>query len=83
MFQKAKIEERKNLKKFFLKKQEMKMMNLILLLSLIKQYDIIKLCYQKAQHYINLASNSLSMFKDCEEKIILENLTSFSLSRNF
>jgi len=51
--------------------------------SLIKKYDVIKACYQKAQHYINLASNSLSVFKDCEEKNILENLTSFSLSRNF
>ena len=52
-------------------------------LSLIKKYDIIKACYQKAQHYINLASNSLSAFKDSEEKNILENLTSFSLTRNF
>ena len=52
-------------------------------LSLIKHYDIINECYQKAHHYINLASNSLSLFKESEEKIILENLTSFSLSRNF
>tara|TARA_B100001093_G_scaffold464377_1_gene481221 strand:+ start:76 stop:1089 length:1014 start_codon:yes stop_codon:yes gene_type:complete len=52
-------------------------------LSLMKKYNIIKSCYQKAQHYINLASNSLSVFNDCEEKSILENLTSFSLSRNF
>ena len=52
-------------------------------LSLIKRYEVIKACYQKAQHYINLASNSLSVFNDCEEKNILENLTSFSLSRNF
>ena len=52
-------------------------------LSLIKKYDIIKACYQKAQHYINLASNSLTVFNDCEQKNILENLTSFSLSRNF
>mgnify|MGYP004274706225 CR=1 FL=1 len=52
-------------------------------LSLIKQYDIINGCYQKAQHYINLASNSLSVFENCHEKNILENLTSFSLSRNF
>ena len=53
------------------------------ILSLIKKYDIINACYQKAQHYIDLASNSLSIFKDCEEKEILENLTSFSLARNF
>jgi len=52
-------------------------------LSLIKKYNIIKSCYQKAQHYINLASNSLSIFKNCKEKNILENLTSFTLERNF
>jgi len=52
-------------------------------LSLIKKYDIIKACYQKAEHYIDLASNALSLFEDCEEKSILENLTSFSLARNF
>ena len=51
--------------------------------ELIKKYNIINACYQKAQHYINLASNSLSVFDDCEEKNILENLTSFSISRNF
>ncbi len=82
LFQKAKIEERKKLKEIF-SKQTRDESELNFTLSLIKQYNIIKLCYQKAQHYINLASNSLSLFKDCDEKIILENLTSFSLSRNF
>ncbi|MBD1167269.1 polyprenyl synthetase family protein [Pelagibacterales bacterium SAG-MED09] len=53
------------------------------IISLIKKHKIIQDCYQKAQHYINLASNSLSVFKDSKEKEILKNLTSFSLSRNF
>ena len=53
------------------------------IISLIKKYKIIQECYQKAQHYINLASNSLSIFRDTKEKNILKNLTSFSLSRNF
>ena len=52
-------------------------------ISLIKKYNIIKECYQKAQHYINLASNSLTVFKECKEKEILKNLTLFSLARNF
>ena len=52
-------------------------------ISLINKYKIIQECYQKAQHYINLASNSLSVFKDSKEKDILKSLTSFSLSRNF
>ena len=49
----------------------------------LKKYDVIKSCYQKAYHYINLASNSLSVFDNCDEKNILDNLTSFSLSRDF
>ena len=53
------------------------------IIALINKYKIIQECYQKAQHYINLASNSLSVFKDSEERNILKRLTSFSLSRNF
>ena len=53
------------------------------IILLIKKYKIIDECYEKAQHYIKLASNSLTVFKDSKEKEILEKLTSFSLARNF
>jgi len=82
LFQKANKDEKETLKKTFAK-EERKQNDLYYTLSLIKKYDIINSCYQKAKHYINLSSNSLSVFKDSEEKNILENLTSFSLSRNF
>ena len=82
LFQKANIEEKKILKDIFSKNTRDET-DLNYSLSLIKRYNVINACYQKAQHYINLASNSLSVFNDCEEKNILENLTSFSLSRNF
>jgi octaprenyl-diphosphate synthase len=82
LFQKADYQEREKLKDIFSKSLRNEN-DLDYTLSLIKKYDIIKACYQKAQHYINLASNSLSVFKDSNEKNILENLTSFSLSRNF
>ena len=52
-------------------------------LELILKYNIINQCYKKAEHFINLASNSLSIFPDSEEKKILENLTTFSLERSF
>jgi len=82
LFQEAKDLEKEKLKDIFFK--DLRDENdLDYSLSLIKKYNIIKACYQKAQHYINLASNSLSIFNDCEEKSILQNLTSFSLSRNF
>ena len=82
LFQKVNNQEKEKLKNIF-SKESRDENDLNYSLSLIKRYEVIKLCYQKAQHYINLASNSLSVFNDCEEKNILENLTSFSLSRNF
>ena len=82
LFQKASLKEKENLKDIFLKdiRNEDDFNHT---LSLIKQYEIINECYQKANHYINLASNSLSIFKDCHDRNVLENLTSFSLSRDF
>ena len=52
-------------------------------LKMVKKYNIINECYKKAEHYISLASNSLSIFQDCEEKTILKNLTAFSINRKF
>ena len=82
LFQKGNVQEKENLKKIFLNTNRTED-DFNYALSLIKQYEIIKECYNKAHHYINLASNSLSIFKECKEKNILENLTSFSLSRDF
>ena len=82
LFQKADDNEKERLKEIFFKNVRVKD-DLEYSLSLIKKYEIIKACYKKAEHYINLASNSLSVFCDSEEKSILENLTSFSLTRNF
>ena len=82
LFQKASSKEKVILKEIFLKKERNEN-DFIKIISLIKKYDVIKSCYQKAYHYINLASNSLSVFDNCEEKNILDNLTSFSLSRDF
>ena len=82
LFQKGTTQEKEKLKKIFLKNTKDEN-DLSYTLSLIKKYEIIKACYQKARHYINLASNSLSVFGDSEEKNIFKNLTSFSLSRDF
>ena len=82
LFQKANNQEKEKLKDIFSKNiRDENELNYSL--SLIKKYEVIKACYQKAKHYINLASSSLSAFNNSEEKNILENLTSFSLSRNF
>ena len=82
LFQKINLNEKKLLVELF-KKDLKNNDDFKKTISLIKKYNIIKECYQKAQHYINLASNSLMVFQDSREKEILKSLTSFSLSRNF
>jgi len=82
LFQQANDSEKKQLENIFNKniRSENDFSDI---LKLISKYKIISKCYKKAEHFINLASNSLSIFKDTEEKKILENLTSFSLERSF
>ena len=82
LFQKLDLIEKENLKKIFRKEIRDKD-DFEKTISLIKKYKIIEECYQKAQHYINLASNALTVFEESKEKNIFKNLTSFSLARNF
>ena len=82
LFQKLDIKEKNVLKNMFIEEIRTKD-DLDKIILLIKKYRIIDECYQKAQHYINLAANSLTIFKDSKQKEILKNLTSFSLTRNF
>ena len=82
LFQKVNTIEKQNINIFF--DQDVRSpSDFSYILNLIKKYNIIEQCYKKADHFINLASNSLSIFKESKEKKILENLTSFSLERNF
>ena len=77
LFQQANDSEKKQLENIFNKniRSENDFSDV---LKLISKYKIISQCYKKAEHFINLASNSLSIFNNTEEKKILENLTSFS-----
>ena len=82
LFQKITTLEKEKLKDIF--KSELRTDDdLNYTLTLINKYSIIKECYKKAEHFINLASNSLTVFEDSEDKKVLEGLTSFSLERNF
>ena len=82
LFQKINNIEKKKIASFFT--QEIRSdADLFYTLNLIKKNNIISECYKKADYFINLASNSLSVFEESKEKIILEKLTSFSLERNF
>jgi octaprenyl-diphosphate synthase len=82
LYQKAKSDEKKELKKIFEKDERSeKEFNKVLLM--IKKYNIISDCYSKAGYFINLASSSLSIFNESKEKDNLQSLTSFSLERTF
>ena len=82
LYQQTNYTEKKQLENIF--KQDIRSADdLSVILKLISKYKIISKCYKKAEHFINLATNSLSIFKDSEEKKKLENLTFFSLERSF
>ena len=82
LYQKANNTEKVELKKLF-EENKRDEEDLKKVLLMIKNYNIISACYTKAEYFINLASNSLSIFDDTKEKEILKNLTSFSLERTY
>ena len=82
LYQKISKLDKIKLKSIF-NKEERKIEELDYVLDLIKINNIISQCYNKAVHFIDLASNSLSVFTDSEDKEILKKLTSFSIERNF
>ena len=82
LFQQSNDFEKKELINFFKKNIRTKE-EFSIVLKLISKYKIISQCYKKAQHFINLAKSSLTIFKESKEKKILENLTSFSIERSF
>ena len=82
LYQKATSDEKKVIKTKFTNQIRSKD-DFKIILDLIKKYEIIKNCYSKAEYFINLSSNSLSIFPDSKEKEIFKKLTSFSLERNF
>ena len=82
LYQKANNNEKVKLKKLF-EKNKRDEEDLKKVLLMIKNYNVISACHTKAEYFINLASNSLSIFEDTKEKEILKNLTSFSLERSY
>ena len=82
LYQKLDEKKKKYLKTIF-EKEERNNDDLKFVLDLIKKNNIINDCYIKAEYFINLASNSLSIFNNSKEKDIFKKLTSFSLERNF
>ena len=82
LYQKAISSEKIELKRIF-ERKERNEEELKKVLLMIKNYNIISDCYKKAEYFINLASNALTIFGESKEKEILKNLTSFSLERSY
>ena len=82
VYQKASRDERNFLEKIFRKinrsKEEFQEVQ-----NLIKKYDSITACFNRAEYFVNISYNALSIFNPSKEKTILQNLTSFSLERSF
>ena len=82
LYQKINNKEKKELFEIFNKSSRDKN-DLNKILEMINKYKVINDCYKKAEYFINIASNSLSIFPDSKEKEILKSLTYFSLERYF
>ena len=82
LHQKANLSERIFLEKIFKKKNRSEK-EFVQMQSLIKKYDSISDCFKRAEHFVNISYNALSIFSPSKEKTILQNLTSFSLERSF
>ena len=82
LHQKANLGERIFLEKIFKKKNRFEK-EFFQMQSLIKKYDSISDCFKRAEHFVNISYNALSIFNPSKEKSILQNLTSFSLERSF
>jgi octaprenyl-diphosphate synthase len=82
IFQRANNEERKFLTKIF-KKKERNEDDFRETLALINKYKAVQASFKRAEYFVNISYDSLGIFKDCEEKKILQGLTGFSLNRSF
>jgi len=82
LHQKANLSERIFLEKIFKKKKRSEK-EFIQMQNLIKKYDSISDSFKRAEHFVNISYNALSIFNPSKEKSILQNLTSFSLERSF
>ncbi len=82
LYQKANTSERTFLEKIF-RKQNRSEKEFDEIQNLIKKYDSITDCFKRAEHFVNISYNALSIFNQSKEKSILQNLTSFSLERAF
>jgi octaprenyl-diphosphate synthase len=82
IFQKGNDEERNFLLEI-LKKEKRNEDDFSETLALINKYKAVEASLKRAEYFVNVSYDALGIFKDCEDKKILQNLTGFSLNRSF
>ena len=80
LFQKSNKTEREQIKKYFTQgKRTEEELNKIL--SLMQKYDIIIICKKRAEHFSNVSSDSLNIFKDSNIRKNLQELSFYLINR--
>ena len=82
IFQRANSEEKDFLKEVMSKEKRTEE-DLSETLALINKYKAVEESLKRAEYFVNVSRDSLSIFENSEEKKILQNLTDFSLGRSF
>jgi octaprenyl-diphosphate synthase len=82
IFQRSNSEEKSFLKEIF-KKNKRNEDDFSETLALINKYKAVEATFKRAEYFVNVSYNALSIFPHCEEKKVLQNLTDFSLNRSF
>jgi len=82
LWQKANTNEKLHLEKIFKKKNRTRI-EFNEIQNLIKKYNSINSCFERAKYFVNISFNALNTFQPSKEKSILQNLTSYSLDRSF
>lgn len=81
LFQKSNDNERKLVKKFFSQEKRTEE-ELNKVLSLMQKYSVIAICKKRAEHFSNVSSDSLNIFKNSEIKKNLQELTFYLINRS-
>ena len=82
IFQRANSEERSFLLELF-KKEKRTKDDFSETLALINKYKAVQESIKRAEYFVNLSRDALSIFEESQNKTVLQNLTGFSLNRSF
>ena len=80
LFQKSNETEREQIKKYFTQETRVEE-ELNIVLSLIQKYDVINICKKRAEHFSNVSSDSLNIFKDSDIRKNLQELCFYLINR--